>query len=64
MIRDMELVIKILEFFEKRNEVSHIRQVEISGYDNLAITYHVHRMYEAGLLDAETENSKSTKKGL
>ena len=60
MKRDMELVIKILKYLEDRRDVSMIKQIKIPGYDNLVVTYHIHRIYEAGLLDAETENSKST----
>jgi len=60
MKRDMNLVLEILRKLEDRDEVSVIEQMEVPGYDNLLVAYHLHRMYEAGLLDAETINSSST----
>ncbi len=60
MKRDMNLVIKILEYFEARDEISIIKKVEIPGYDSGIVAYHVRRMYEGGLLDAEVLTSKST----
>ena len=60
MKRDMMLVIKILKYFEEREEVSVIQELQMPGYDDRVVAYHVRRMYEADLLDAETINSKST----
>ena len=60
MKRDMELVLKVLEFFEQRQDISVVEKVEIPGYDNRVVAYHCRRMYEAGLLDAETVTSKTT----
>ncbi|OPL10048.1 MAG: hypothetical protein AVO34_12385 [Firmicutes bacterium ML8_F2] len=60
MKRDMILVIKILEYFENRDEVSVIKELRIPGYDDRVVAYHVRRMYEGGLLDAETLNSTTT----
>lgn len=60
MKRDIELVIKILEYLEEREEVSVIKELEIPGYDKGVVAYHVRRMYEGGLLDAEAVTSKTT----
>lgn len=60
MRRDINLVIKILEYFEARDETSVIRELKIPGYDNRIVAYHVRRMYEADFLDAEALTSKST----
>ncbi len=60
MKRDMNLVIKILEYLEARDEISVIKEIEIPDYDRRFVAYHVRRMYEGGLLDAEALTSKST----
>ena len=60
MQRDMELVIKILDFLEKRDDISVIGKPQIDGYDDRVVAYHLRRMFEAGLLDAESTNSKTT----
>jgi len=60
MKRDMDLVIKILEYLEDREEVSVIKKLEIPGYDNTVVAYHLCRMYEGGLIDAESVTSKTT----
>jgi Hypothetical protein (DUF2513) len=60
MKRDIELVLKILEYLEKRDEVSVIKELEIPGHDPRVVAYHCRRMYEAGLLDAEAVVSSTT----
>lgn len=58
--RDMDLVLAILEFLEKRDEVTVIQKLEIPGHDDGVVAYHCRRMYEAGLLDAEAITSRTT----
>ncbi len=64
MKRDMDLVIKILEYFEERKDTSLVKRFDnmISGYDKDVVIYHVHRMHEAGLLNSEimTYDNKSS----
>ena len=60
MKRDFELVMKILEYLENRNETSVITELHIPGYDKYLVAYHIRRMYEGGLLDAEVITSEST----
>ncbi|UDL04676.1 DUF2513 domain-containing protein [Marinobacter sp. CA1] len=60
MQRDMELVIKVLEFLENRDEISVVEKLHIDGFDDRVVAYHLRRMFEAGLLDAESTNSKTT----
>lgn len=60
MKRDMELVLKILEYMEQRKEISVIQRLQIPGYDDGVVAYHLRRMYEAGLLDAEAVTSSTT----
>lgn len=64
MKRDLELVIKILEYLEERDEISVIEEIEIPGCDKKVVAYHVRRMYEGGLLDAEAVTSKTTENRL
>jgi hypothetical protein len=60
MKRDFELVVKILKHFEEREEISIVPELKISGYNDGVVAYHVRRMFEGGLLDAETVTSSST----
>lgn len=60
MKRDFTLILKILEYFEERQEVSVVSKLHIKGYENSVVAYHVRRMYEAGLLDAEAITSSTT----
>ena len=60
MQRNMELVIKILRHLEERNEVSVIERLHLDGEDDLVVSYHLSRMFEAGLLDAESIVSSTT----
>ena len=60
MKRDMELVLKILEILEERDEISVIKDFQVDDYDDKVVGYHLRRMFEAGLLDAESTASKTT----
>jgi len=60
MKRDFSLILKILEYFEEREEVSVVPRLQIEGFDDNVVAYHVRRMYEAGLLDAEAVTSSTT----
>lgn len=60
MKRDMNLVIELLKYFEERDEISIDRNVTVPEYDERQINYHLRRMYEAGLLDAEASYSTTT----
>jgi Hypothetical protein (DUF2513) len=58
--RDMELVLNILKYLDKREEITAIEELEIPGYSSDVVAYHCRRMYEAGFLDAEATFSKTT----
>lgn len=60
----MDLVLRILEFLEDREEISLIEDLEIPGYDNRVVAYHCRRMFEAGLLDGEAVTSSTTQSRL
>lgn len=60
MKRDLDVVLRILEYLEEREETSVITQLEIPGYDSRILAYHCRRMYEGGLLDAEAVVSSTT----
>jgi len=52
MKRDMDLVMKILEYFEGRKDTSLVKKFDIiPGYDGDVVKYHIHRMYEGELLN-------------
>ena len=59
MQRDIELVKKILEFFEAKQDWPHERNIEIDGYDSDLTKYHLQIMYEAGFINAEPIESKN-----
>ncbi|EJG1636269.1 DUF2513 domain-containing protein [Vibrio parahaemolyticus] len=54
MKRDLELVVQILELLENRQEISIIQTLHVQNYDDNVVAYHLRRMFEAGLLDAES----------
>lgn len=60
MKRDMELLIKILDVLERREDIFVIEKPHIDGYDDHVVAYQLRRMFEAGLLDAESTNSNTT----
>ncbi len=64
MKRDLGLVMKILDILAEREEVSVIQRMEVEGYDERVVAYHLRRMHEAGLLDAEAIVSPSTESRL
>ena len=61
MKRDMNLIFKILEFFEARDDISIIQNMKIDDYNEQVIKYHLRLMYQANLLVAEEVVSSSTK---
>ncbi|WP_425311651.1 DUF2513 domain-containing protein [Marinagarivorans algicola] len=60
MKRNFDLIVKILEHFEQRDEVSVVKTLSLDDYEDKAVDYHLRRMYEGGLLDAETVTSSTT----
>jgi hypothetical protein len=60
MQRNMELIIKILKHLEARNEITVIETLNLDGEDDRVVAYHLRRMFEAGLLDAESVVSSTT----
>lgn len=60
MQRNMELIIKILKHLEARNEITVIETLHLDGEDDRVVAYHLRRMFEAGLLDAESVVSSTT----
>lgn len=61
MKRDMNLVVELLKYFEEREEIGIDQNVAIPEYDERQVQYHLRRMFEAGLLDAEASYSTTTK---
>lgn len=61
MRRDLDLIIKMLEHLEQRNESSVIQLMPIEGYSKPEIQYHQILMADAELIFCETSNSSSTR---
>lgn len=61
MRRDPELIRKLLLFFEGKDDLKIVESgsLEMAGYDNKAIEYHLMLMAQAELLDYEAFRSKS-----
>lgn len=58
MKRDLQLVRKILFYFEEKNNWAGEVKVEIPNYDDKLVSYHIDIMYEAGLINGEPVLSK------
>jgi hypothetical protein len=55
MTRDMELIRKLLFYFEEKDDFRYVKSQDIliPGYEPSSISYHVDLMCEAGLLSCE-----------
>lgn len=60
MTRDMELIRKLLIFFDEKEGPECIEVPPIPGYDELPIKYHLVLLYDAGYLRCETVRSTSS----
>lgn len=58
MKRDIEVVRKILVYFEEKTDWRHEDKIHIDGYEDKLVSYHIDIMYEAGLLNGEPIKSK------
>lgn len=53
MKRDMELIRKLLFYFDEKPGPQGVEVPQIEGYDDTSIKYHCLLLYQAGLLTAE-----------
>ena len=60
MKRDMELIRKLLFFFDEKETLNMVEVPPIDGYDDLTIKYHLVLMYDAKLLRCEPVTSKTS----
>lgn len=60
MKRDLDLVRKLLIYFEEKETAEVVREVEIDGYDRINVLYHLVLMDEAGFLQCERTVSSTT----
>nr|WP_315445759.1 DUF2513 domain-containing protein [uncultured Pseudomonas sp.] len=60
MKRDLDLVRKILMYYEDKEMDGMDRAIEVEGYSESSINYHLLLMDEAGLLRCERSVSSST----
>lgn len=61
MKRDLELVKKILEYYEAKDTWRHDKELQIEGYSLDETQYNLQIMYEGGFINAEpisTENGR------
>lgn len=60
MKRDMELIRKLLLFFDEKETPEQVQVPPIDGYNDLTIKYHLVLMYDAGLLRCEPVTSTTS----
>jgi hypothetical protein len=60
MKRDMELIRKLLFFFDDKSTPEHVMVPPIDGYDDATIKYHLVLMHDAGLLRCEPLKSSTS----
>jgi len=58
--RDLELIRKLLIFFEEKESPQHVEVPPIEGYDELTIKYHLLLLHDAGLLRCEAVKSSTS----
>jgi len=62
MRRDLELVRKLLVFFDKQTVANHVDVPPIEGYDAETIKYHLVLLYNAGYLSCEPVRSSASER--
>lgn len=62
MKRDLELIRKLLLFFDEKPGPEHVEVPPIEGYDELTIKYHLVLLYEAGYLCCEPIKSSTSER--
>jgi len=60
MKRDMELIRKLLLFFEDKESPEHVKIPPLEGYDEGTIKTHLELMHDAGLLRCEPVKSSTS----
>ena len=58
MVRDLDLVRKILQHFEDKSDWNYEENQTFEGYDDKIVSYHIDIIYEAGLINGEPVRSK------
>jgi hypothetical protein len=60
MPRDLDLIRKLVLYFNAKSDFSHIKVPPIPGWDDSAIKYHCLLLYQAGMLDCEPVKSTTS----
>lgn len=60
MRRDLELIRKLLIFFEEKESSEYVEVPPITEYDDLTIKYHLALLHDAGLLCCEPVRSSTS----
>lgn len=58
MQRNLDLAREILLFFEIKDNIKYVKDLEIEGYEKNLVSYHVDMLYEAGYLNGEPTYSQ------
>jgi hypothetical protein len=59
MKRDMELIRKILIYFEDKDDDHMVENLEIEEYDSITVQHHLVMLFEAGFIAAEPERTST-----
>ena len=59
MKRDLELIRKLLLFFDEKPGAEKVEKPQVPGYDETTIMYHLVLLHDAGYLRCETARSSS-----
>jgi predicted transcriptional regulator len=60
MKRDLDLIRKLLFYFEEKSGPEVVENPVIEGYDESTIQYHLRLMHDAHLINCETERSSTS----
>lgn len=60
MKRDMDLVRRLLFYFEEKPDSGHVKVPPIEGYEEALIKHHCNLLYDAGLLNCEPLKSSTS----
>ena len=60
MKRDFDLVRKLLIYFEEKSGAGVTENLQVEGYDDSTVMYHLNLMYDARLLNCEAMCSSTT----
>lgn len=60
MKRDLDLIRKLLIFFEDKDSAGHVDPPKVEPYDEPKVKYHLYLMFDAGFLRCESIRSSTS----